>query len=99
MIDDSARGMPMRPATASAVALDLIGRDEPPMATCPRDGEPLILTFERPGAEFHCLICGSWLGFLAPRPAKKTDALNARLAELEALFKAGKRGPLEEKTS
>jgi hypothetical protein len=37
-------------------ALDLIGRKAAgkpaPMACCPRDGEPLIGTFERAGAEF-----------------------------------------------
>lgn len=62
-----------------------------PMATCPADGEPLISTFERRGAEFLCMTCGAWFGFLAPTPAEATAALEARHAELHARFKAGER--------
>lgn len=75
-------------------ALDLIGRQREgkpaPMACCPRDNEPLISTFERPGAEFLCMVCGGWFGFLAPVPGD-AEQLQARYAELLARFDAGER--------
>jgi hypothetical protein len=65
---------------------------EPPMAMCPRcRTEPLVSTFDRAGAEFHCVVCGGWFGFLAPIPAETTDELNARLAEHEATYKQYRR--------
>lgn len=74
------------------VAARLMDRDKPrPMATCPSDGEPLISTFERRGAEFLCMVCGRWLGFLSPEPADPTTELEARHAELQARFDAGER--------
>lgn len=80
-------------------ALDLIGRqrkgEPPPMATCPRDGEPLISTFEQPGAEFHCVVCHGWFGFLAPVPAEATPELEARHAELQQRYEAERRARME----
>lgn len=60
-----------------------------PMACCPTDGEPLVSTFERPGAEFVCAVCGRWLGFLSPTPKDSTPELEARQEELAAAWKAG----------
>lgn len=90
-IDDSARGLPMKPATALAASLDLVGRKVTPTATCPQDGAPLIMTFEMPGAEFLCMECGQYSGFLAPVPADPTPELDARYLELKARFDAGER--------
>lgn len=90
-IDDSAAGMPMTPVTALAASAALVVRRDPPMATCPADGSPLIGTFERRGAEFLCMECGTYLGFLAPEPATVTPELEARYAELKAAFDRGER--------
>lgn len=75
-------------------ALDIIGRDKSkprPYAGCPRDREPLISTIERRGAEFLCMVCGGWFGFLAPTPIEPTPEVDARYAELQARFDAGER--------
>lgn len=77
----------------------LPGKDEDrgvPTACCPRDGEPLICTMERRGAEFHCMICGGWFGFLAPVEKYESEHpdLATRYAYLRARFDAGDRGPL-----
>ncbi len=88
-VNDTARGMPLTDATATVAALDLINRKDPPMACCPRDGEPLISTFKYPGAEFVCMVCGNLLGFLAPTPKPDTPELSARHDELRARFDAG----------
>lgn len=90
-ISDSAAGLPMRPATALAASLDLMGRKEPPTATCRQDGAPLIATLEMPGAEFLCMECGTYCGFLDPAPAESTPELEARYHELKARFDAGER--------
>lgn len=75
-------------------ALRLLDKEKPrPMACCPRDGGPLIATFERRGAEFHCLGCGGWFGFLSPTPKDPTPELEALYADLKAAFDAGTRGP------
>lgn len=62
-----------------------------PVATCPSDGESLIMTFERPGAEFVCVVCGRWYGFLAPVPAEPSPELEARRIVLREAFDAGAR--------
>lgn len=54
------------------------------MATCPRDGAPLIATLVFRKAEFYCLECGARLGFLSPRAAEPTPELNARYEALQA---------------
>lgn len=64
-------------------------------ACCPRDNEPLICTLERPRAEFHCMVCGGWFGFLAPKPMEETPERNQRYEQLQALFDSGLRGPME----
>lgn len=71
------------------VAAELLGRDRdkpPPVATCHRDGEPLVGTLEFPGAEFVCAVCGRLYGFLGPKPAEQTPELLARLEELTARY-------------
>lgn len=90
-IVDNAQGLRLTPATA---AMAILGRNpgEPaPMACCPRDDEPLIATFERAGAEFCCLICGTWYGFLAPKPLEATAERTARYDELLARWQNGER--------
>jgi hypothetical protein len=73
-------------------ALDLASRrSNPPMACCPHDDEPLMATFERRGAEFMCMVCGTYYGFLAPKAREATPELQARHDELRARFDAGER--------
>lgn len=61
------------------------------MATCPVDDEPLVMTFEVKFKEFICMVCGTYYEFLSPKPATETPELNARYAELKALFDSGVR--------
>ena len=62
-----------------------------PMEMCPRcRTEPLVLTFDRPGYEFTCVICGGWYGFLDPIPAEATDEIGARQIELKARYDASR---------
>lgn len=74
-----------------ASGLSVLAHDvtNPPYATCPADDEPLIGTFKYRGVEFVCMVCGAGYGLLSPKPAEPTEALKARLAELEARFEAG----------
>lgn len=78
------------PITARDIAagLNLIGAKEPPIALCPRckGDEPLVMTFEMRGAEFHCTVCRGWFGFLDPRPGKSTPELMALHDEREARY-------------
>lgn len=66
----------------------------PPMATCPRDGTPLIMTAAFRGAEFYCLACGAKLGFMDPRPVPQTDELNELYDRLEAEWDEHVKGKL-----
>lgn len=52
----------------------------PMMACCPRDDEPLVATMERAGAEFVCVVCGTWYGYMAPKPKPATAELETRAA-------------------
>lgn len=89
-ITDTAAGMPITPATAAAASLSLIGRKgDPPMACCPKDGEPLISTLKYPGAEFVCMVCAGLFGFLSPTPKTETPELTARYNELKAAWDQG----------
>lgn len=73
-------------------ALRVVGKQQkPPMATCPLDDEPLVFTFEFRGAEFVCMVCGRKYGYMAPKPAKDTPELRARLEELEAQYERAAR--------
>lgn len=62
-----------------------------PYALCPRDKEPLVSTIEHQGAEFLCMVCGTWYGFMAPVPGVPTPELDARHEELRAAFDRGER--------
>lgn len=62
-----------------------------PMAVCPRDGEPLVMSFERRGKEFVCMVCGHWYEFLQPRAAEPSPELDARHKELYELYLTGER--------
>ena len=80
-------------------ALAMVGRkpgDPKKYAGCPRCNEPLICTMERRGAEFHCMVCGGWFGFLAPKPLDVTPEMDKRYEQLDALFSSGIRGPMKE---
>lgn len=79
-----------------ATAFELLSREEPPVACCPRDGKPLIGTFEQRGAEFHCLKCGGWFGYLTPTAVSPSPEVDAELARLQALWDSGVRGPSAE---
>ena len=57
-------------------------------ATCRTDGEPLVSTFEFPGAEFYCVSCQRKYGFLEPVPATETPEIVARHKELRAQYLA-----------
>ena len=71
-------------------ALRIMGKGPAPMATCPHDGEPLVSTFEFRGAEFICVVCDRLYGYLSPRPAESTPALEARHQELQAQYDAAR---------
>lgn len=58
------------------------------MATCPVDGEPLVMTFEFPGKEFICVVCSRLYEFFGPKPAVSTPELEARYAEHKATYDA-----------
>lgn len=63
-------------------------RGERPMATCPADNEPLIMTMEFRGAEFICMVCKQLYGFLSPKPATWTQELQDRHDVLLAQYEA-----------
>jgi hypothetical protein len=90
IISDTARGLPLTAATAGVVSLDLLA-NKGRFATCRFDDTPLISTFEQPGAEFYCMTCGRYFGFLDPKPATPTPELTAQYEALRARFKAGER--------
>lgn len=71
-------------------SLDLMGRKEPPMATCPACGldEPLVMTFEFRGYEFICMNCGGKYDFLEPVPAPDTPELGAKQIERQKQYDA-----------
>lgn len=77
-IDDSIRTLPIDPKNKRPT----------PMACCPKDGEPLVLTLEFKGAEFICMGCKQLYGFLAPIGKPNTPELQARYAELKAQYAA-----------
>jgi hypothetical protein len=65
-----------------------------PVACCPRDGTPLVFTFEMPQKEFYCMECGGWFEFLEPRGKPPTPELVDAAAQLAANFRAGARAIL-----
>jgi hypothetical protein len=69
----------------------------PPQTACCRTCKdmPLISTFERAGAEFHCMGCGGWFGFMSPKGMEDTPELDAKYKALLARFEAGERGPVK----
>lgn len=84
---------PVPPLKALGMILDGDRRKadgrKPPMAMCPRcRTEPLVCTLERSGAEFTCVVCGGWFGWLAPVPAEQTAELDARLEAHQATYTA-----------
>lgn len=51
---------------------------------CPKDQEPVVFTFETPGAEWLCMVCG-WTGdVFAARETEATAGIVARRDELLA---------------
>lgn len=53
------------------------------MKVCPRDGEPVVFTFEFPGAEHYCVVCGGKYGIFGVPEAEATVELQERMAELQ----------------
>lgn len=66
-----------------------------PVACCPRDETPLVLTFQMPGKEFYCMTCGRWWEFLQPTGKPETPELLARVQELTLNFRDGIRFPCD----
>ena len=62
-----------------------------PMATCPRDGEPLVESFEVPQTEWLCMGCGARIDYFSPTPADVTPELQTRYAELHDRYLDGER--------
>lgn len=52
------------------------------VAVCRKDGEPLVWTFEFPGYEWYCVVCGARYGALHSLRADASVELAARHAEL-----------------
>jgi hypothetical protein len=72
-------------------ALRIMDKTKPaPMATCPTCHDPLVMTFEFPGAEFICVPCDRLYGFLSPLAAESTPELEARHEELKAEYLAAR---------
>jgi hypothetical protein len=62
---------------------------------CPYDDTPLVWTFERPGAEYHCLRCGTWIGVLSAFDAANTPERDGLADHVSDLFAQGHRGPVD----
>ncbi len=71
-------------------ALELALHKGPPrVAMCPVcPDEPLVLTFDQPGAEFHCLACRGWFSFVDPRPVEQTPELLRRVEAAREAYAA-----------
>lgn len=55
---------------------------------CPLDGEPVVFTFEYPGHEYVCVVCGWKGGVLGHHDRRATAALIARATELSDRYEA-----------
>lgn len=55
------------------------------LRVCQRDGEPLVFTFEFPGAEYVCVVCDGKEDIFGAR-AKATDERQRRHAELHEQY-------------
>lgn len=55
---------------------------------CPKDGEPVIFTFEFPGAEYACVVCEWTGGVLGVPRAPATAERQARFDELTERYEA-----------
>lgn len=53
---------------------------------CPRDSEPVVFTFENPGAEWLCVVCDWKGGVLSAREVEPTPEAVARRDALMAEF-------------
>jgi hypothetical protein len=62
-----------------------------PFAICSRDSEPLIVSFEEPGYEWLCMVCGNRYAYFGPAAASGTPELQERYEVLLERFKAGER--------
>ena len=65
-----------------------IGSTKGDLPVCPKDGEPVIFTFEFPGAEYVCVVCGSTYGIFSIDRALAADGLVARYEELSEQYEA-----------
>lgn len=62
---------------------------ESDLRVCMNDGEPLVWTFEFPGAEFHCVVCGGNEDTFGGR-APATVERQLRLDELREQYERGR---------
>ena len=63
-------------------------------AVCRADGTPVVMSFEVPGAEWHCMSCGGWFAFMFPEHRPISDDAGRLLSALTDRFRAGERGPI-----
>lgn len=69
------------------------------LRVCRHDGEPLVFTFDIPGVEYVCVVCGAGEGIFGSR-ADATPDLQRRLGELTEWYeqdraeRTGRRAPL-----
>lgn len=66
-----------------------LGWSEDDIRVCRRDGEPLVWTFEFPGAEWYCVVCGGHEDLFGNR-APSTPELMRRLDELTEQYERGR---------
>lgn len=66
----------------------------PPIATCRKDGAPLIMTMFWAKYEWYCMECGGHYGFLGVDSMTPTPELNAQYDALEAEWDAHVKGKL-----
>lgn len=60
---------------------------EAELRVCERDGEPLVFTFEIPGCEYICMVCGNGEGIFGKRSPATTE-LQRRQVELAKQYRA-----------
>ena len=60
------------------------------LKVCSKDGEPLVFTFEFPGAEYVCVTCGALYGVLGVPTAPATAEIQERYAELHDRYEAAR---------
>lgn len=68
------------------MSVEIVDRTDSPMQACPDCMEPLIFTFEKPGFEWHCQVCGGWFPMLRVARVPRDARREARHDELKARY-------------